>query len=375
MGDGTKQAGTERADRDPPLREGSADLLRGAPGGLLHLEVDDIGLDRIEGDAESVDPGHALGEPAGERVVLGEAVDVVLERVDPGRGEDPGLAHRPAEPLLPAPYLAEPVPRGREHRAHRTAEALAEVDPHGIEPPGEVAGRDPGRDRRVEEPGAVHVGGEIVFTRHLHHRLQRFHRPYRSSAEVGGLLDREEPRAGGVAVGGVTHRRPRLRPGVDAPFAIERRDHHAAQGRRSSALEVDDVRGPVGDDLVPRGAVHPDGELVAHRPRREEHRGLLAEELRHHLAQAVDTRVFHALLVADRRPGHRFTHGRGGEGLGVAVEVDHGSASTLSGLSRSVRTLPPDPSIRRGAVLDSKRRHLACVSPIGPASPDPGARW
>ena len=40
---------------------------------------------------------HALGEPAGVRVVVGQAVDhavgAVLERDQPGRGEDPGLAH------------------------------------------------------------------------------------------------------------------------------------------------------------------------------------------------------------------------------------------------------------------------------------------
>ena len=38
-----------------------------------------------------------LGEPPRPRVIVGDAVDVVLERVHAGRGDDAGLAHRAAE--------------------------------------------------------------------------------------------------------------------------------------------------------------------------------------------------------------------------------------------------------------------------------------
>ena len=110
VGDGAEPPGAERADRYPPLREGFGDLLRGSPGRLLDLEVDDVGLDRIEVELQPGNARHPLGETAGVAVVVGEAVDVVIEGVDPGRGEDAGLAHRSAETLLPAPDLAEPPP-------------------------------------------------------------------------------------------------------------------------------------------------------------------------------------------------------------------------------------------------------------------------
>ena len=223
-----------------------------------------------------------------------------------------------------------------------------------------VPGRHPGRRGGVQQPGAVHVGGKAVLARHFHDRPQRLDRPHRPAPEVCGLLDREQPGAGRIAVGGVAHRRPRLLPGVYPPFAVERRDHHPAQGRRRSSFEVDDMRGAVGDDLVPRGAVDPDGDLVAHRPGGEEHRGLLAEEVRHHLAQAVHARVLQALLVADRRSGHRLAHGPGGEGLGVAVEVDHGSASDCPGHPRGAcERLDERPAAHPGAAQGHGRRPLS----------------
>ena len=39
------------------------------------------------------------------RVIVREPVDVVIERVQPRRGDDPGLPHRPAEEVLLAPRL------------------------------------------------------------------------------------------------------------------------------------------------------------------------------------------------------------------------------------------------------------------------------
>ncbi len=44
-----------------------------------------------------------LGERARAGVVLGEPLDVVIERVEPGRRHDPRLTHRAAEEVLLAP--------------------------------------------------------------------------------------------------------------------------------------------------------------------------------------------------------------------------------------------------------------------------------
>src|SRR3546814_18653872 len=60
----------------------------------------------------------------------------------------------------------------------------------------------------------------------------------------------------------------------------------------------------MGDDLLARATVDVDGELVAHGAGRQEDRGLLVQQLRRHLAEAVHTGIVAALLVADRCLGH-----------------------------------------------------------------------
>src|SRR3546814_7077254 len=61
----------------------------------------------------------------------------------------------------------------------------------------------------------------------------------------------------------------------------------------------------MGYDLLARATVDVDGELVAHGAGRQEDRGLLVQQLRRHLAEAVHTGIVAALLVADRCLGHR----------------------------------------------------------------------
>src|SRR3546814_12643061 len=77
----------------------------------------------------------------------------------------------------------------------------------------------------------------------------------------------------------------------------------------------------MGDDLRARATVDVDGELVAHGAGRQEDRGLLVQQLRRHLAEAVHTGIVAALLVADRSLGHGEAHGFRRLRLGVAVGI------------------------------------------------------
>ena len=52
--------------------------------------------------------------------------------MQPG-GDDARLAHGAARHLLPAPRLLDQLLRSRQHRAHRGAQPLGEVDPGGVE--------------------------------------------------------------------------------------------------------------------------------------------------------------------------------------------------------------------------------------------------
>jgi hypothetical protein len=86
---------------------------------------------------------------------------------------------------------------------------------------------------------------------------------------------------------------------------------------------VDQVRGPVGEHLVARAGVHLHRDLVAHGAGRQVDRGLLAEQLGHHLLQQGHGGVLALLLVADLGLAHEAAHLGGGLGQGVAEEIDH----------------------------------------------------
>jgi hypothetical protein len=96
-------------------------------------------------------------------VVVGEAVEVVVEGVEPGGGQDAGLAHGAAHAASDAPGLsmASAVPARRDptgqprplERVTMTVSAVA----------AKSAGGDAAGDGGVPESGAVHVDGEAVL--------------------------------------------------------------------------------------------------------------------------------------------------------------------------------------------------------------------
>ena len=107
-------------------------LRRRQPLRVGHFEHDDVGLYRLRVD----DSGHRLregiGQPAGARVVVGHPLDVVVQRVVPGRGEHADLAHPAAEPLAP-PGPPRCARRRHDQRADGRSETLGQADRHGVE--------------------------------------------------------------------------------------------------------------------------------------------------------------------------------------------------------------------------------------------------
>ncbi len=99
----------------------------------------------------------ALGEPARALVVDGEPVDVVVEGVEPGGRDDPGLPHRAAEEVLlaPAPSIssagpASSAPSGQPSPFERQSVTVSNDA-------AEICGRDAERDGGVQEPRAVEM--------------------------------------------------------------------------------------------------------------------------------------------------------------------------------------------------------------------------
>ncbi len=217
-------------------------------------------------------------------------------------------------------------------RADRRAEALGVVEPQRVDAGAIVAGLGARLHDGVAKPRAVHVHGKARAARHLGDALQGGEWPHRAVAAVRGVLDRDQPRARGVAAIGVADRGLDLLAGEHAVRAVEHADHDASVGGGTAAFGIDDMRGPVGDDLVAQPAMDADGNLVGHRAARQKDRILLAEKFADPLAQALDRGILVFLLVADFGLGHGLAHAGGGFGFGIAIEVDE---TILHGVSCS----------------------------------------
>jgi hypothetical protein len=115
---------------------------------------------------------------------------------------------------------------------------------------------------------------------------------------------------------------PELLGGEAATRSGERMENRANHGGGTAGLVEEWVSGFVQQDLVPRPAVHGEGDLIAHRARGEEERRLLSQEVGHHLLQLVDGRILPLLFVPHLRLAHRPAHGCGRAGDRVGVEID-----------------------------------------------------
>ena len=155
------------------------------------VDLDEVRLDLLESDGDVRASCETLGEQAGTRVVVGEPVDVVLERVDARRGDDPGLAHRAAEEVLLAPGALDQLARAREQRAERAAQALRETERDGVEAGGDLGGVDAERDGGVEQARAVEVDREAELARGRDDVLELVERPDAPARVVVRVLERE----------------------------------------------------------------------------------------------------------------------------------------------------------------------------------------
>ncbi len=139
---------------------------------------------------------HGLGQQPRVRVVVGQPLDVVVEGVQPGRGEDADLAHPAAHPLAAHPGLVDRVPRPDHQRADRGAEPLGQADGEHVRDRAVLGERRAGGDVRVPDPRAVEVHAGADAGRPLAQVAQVLERQHRAAGEVVGVLDRDRPPCG-----------------------------------------------------------------------------------------------------------------------------------------------------------------------------------
>ena len=315
-------------------------------------------------EVESQASRQPVGQEPGVRVVLDQPVEMVVQRVVGGGGEDP------------RPGASRRRPSGGSGRRRRSRSASpASIEPPGAPRPLENAtltmsngrgerrdvhaqrGARRSRDARRRGRGRSSCARATATTAHCSATGQTTP-PARlcvfstSTTVVGGwsMCPRGLP-AASTSSGG------------EAPAAgADLGQLDAARRRRSAGLVPEDVRLARHEDLVAGPRQRADRDLVGHRPGREPERGLVAEHRRDPLLEPVDRRVLAELVVADLGAGHRLAHRRRGPGDGIGAQVDE----RLGGHGRSVR--------RRRVGVGSVRCPSTTRSSVATCPMRPGAR-
>ena len=266
------------------------------------------------------------GRAAARAVVVGQPLDVVVERVQAGRGEDADLAHAGAVALAPDPGLGDPLGRGDQHRADRRAESLGQADRHGVEAAAELAQRRRRWRRGRSTAGRRRGAGRARARRRqlaAPRELRRAAGPCRRRS--CGCSRPRSPRSRP----GTGRRRARSAPrhGVDVePAARRRPGADGDAGERRGGAELGPRRcGRSASQSIswPGGTSSRRPSWLRQRAGRHEQAGLVAEQLGDLGLERVDRRVLAVDVVADlgARPSpRRIAARRPGDGVGAQVD-------------------------------------------------------
>ena len=125
------------ATRSTPRRRASATNAAASASGRGQREDDDVGLDRRAIEVDAGEAGETVGDQRSVSVILGQARDVVIERVERGGGEEANLPHRPAEHAAGPDGARDDAPAGRRGalRPERRAPSRTPPTPRRTAPP------------------------------------------------------------------------------------------------------------------------------------------------------------------------------------------------------------------------------------------------
>src|SRR3990167_7237416 len=153
---------------------------------------------------------QSVGQQAGIGMVVGQAMNVMVQRMQRSGRQHTRLAQPAAQHLAVAVGAGNQLSRADQRRAHRCAQALAEADRHAVVQAGDGARlgdgitprRIPGhtRHRGIEQPRAVQVRGQPMLARQVGGLLlvgQRQH------LATDGVFQRQQPGAGEVRIVGL----------------------------------------------------------------------------------------------------------------------------------------------------------------------------
>ncbi len=129
------RARPERDDQHSALARG-LDERRPGDGLLTQIENDDVGLHRRDVEVHLRKAGEMPGDQARVDVVVGEPLDVVIERMKSGSSKEADLPHRATQHPSGTVGSRDDVARPGEKRAAGSTEAFREGHRDDIEGPG-----------------------------------------------------------------------------------------------------------------------------------------------------------------------------------------------------------------------------------------------
>jgi FHS family L-fucose permease-like MFS transporter len=298
------------------------DLLQDGHGGwgVGHRQQQDVGLRIGDGEAHALEP---VGQGPGLGVVLGQPRQV-FQRGQAGGGHDPPLAHSAAKHLADPPGFLDQLAAGAQHRTHGRAQALAETDVDGVDPPGQLRqGRAQG-GRGMPEPGPVQMHLQPLGLGLLDQGPVLGHRQAGAAGEIVGVFQAQqggaqgEVRAGAAGIAPDLHGRDPARAGLPG----QRLGHAPRQPGRGAQLGTEHMGLGRRQEPVAALEVQHHGDAVGHAAGGGPQAGLLAQEFGHPVFQPDHGRIPVEHVVADLGLGHGLAHGGVGTGDGVGAEVE-----------------------------------------------------
>jgi hypothetical protein len=162
MSDGANSLGGCRVHPHALVAKASNERGRRAKLGI-DFENHDVGIDDFGIESQAGGRANGFRNDSGVGMVVGEALDVVVEREECAGGDDAGLAPSSAERFAMAAGLADEIGRTAKRGADRRSEAFREADADCIEVAGPIGGRNARGNDGVEEAGAIQVASEAVL--------------------------------------------------------------------------------------------------------------------------------------------------------------------------------------------------------------------
>ncbi|KAF5028677.1 hypothetical protein DSECCO2_656550 [anaerobic digester metagenome] len=252
-------------------------------------------------------------------MVVLQAVDMMLEGIEPCSSENAGLPHAPSEQLAYGKGLGNELLVSAEHASHRAAQTLGKAEGDGVGILGIGLDRNTGGCLCIEDPRSIHMNLQVVGGCKVLDHLKVLKRVAvssdsilhldegRSSHIVGTLLDQ------GLEIGCVEH----------SPRCMNGDRQGSGYGCNGADLMLDDMAVGCTQDFLGPSCLDVQADKIAHAPRRDKESSFFSGKLGCQFFEFGRCGVFPIDIIPDFSCGHCFPHFQGGFCNRITSEVKY----------------------------------------------------